>query len=77
MTKDEIVEHFRELPFDEKCEVMMRIRHEFGESMGAEFIARHDETIARVCCNQERKDIWNRVQTGLVERGILPPCPAK
>ena len=77
MSKDEIVQHFCELPFDEKSEVIMCLRHEFGESMGTEFVARLNETIERVCRNPERKIIWDRVQAKLTEQGILPPCPAK
>jgi hypothetical protein len=77
MNKDEIVEHFCELPFDEKCEVVMCLRDKCGESMGTEFVARLNETIARVCRNPERKMIWDRVHAKLTEQGILPPCPAK
>jgi len=77
MNKHEIVEHFCELPFAEKCEVIMCLRQEFGESMGTEFVARLNETIVRVCLNPERKIIWDRVHAELTERGILPPCPAK
>lgn len=77
MNKDEIVEHFCELPFAEKCEVIMQLRKKLGESMGTEFVARLNETIARVCRNPERKIIWDRVHAELTERGILPACPTK
>jgi hypothetical protein len=77
MTKNEIVAHFCELPFAEKCEVILCLRQEFGEPMGTEFVAGLNETIARVCLDPERKMIWDRVHAELTERGILPPCPAK
>ena len=77
MNKDDIVEHFCELPFSEKSEVIMQFRHKLGESMGNEFVARLNEIIERVCGNPERKIIWDRVHAELLERGILPPCPAK
>ncbi|MGH7990430.1 MAG: hypothetical protein ACREDS_09620, partial [Limisphaerales bacterium] len=75
-TKDEIVEHFRELPFDEKCEVVLQLRQNMANALDAEEVAKFDKTIARVCENPDRKSILERVRANLIERGLLP-CLAK
>ena len=62
MSKAEILEKFRRLPFEEKCELMQAIQDEFVPSWPAGEIARFEEQIERVRSHPEKAAVWDRVR---------------
>jgi putative addiction module component (TIGR02574 family) len=68
MSATEILERFRRLPFEERCEVLQRMRDEFEDELTPEQIAEFEQRAEKLRRHPEKGITWEKVREELKSR---------
>jgi pterin-4a-carbinolamine dehydratase len=68
MSRTELLEQFRQLSFEEQCEVLQRLQGELKDELAPEQIAEFEERAERLRRHPEKGMTWERVRAELKDR---------
>lgn len=68
MSATEILQEFRRLPLEERCEVLQRIQEELADELPPQLLAQLEERAERLRRHPEIGITWEKVRGELKER---------